>query len=289
MLFGGLFHIGAERNSGIAVMKHAGGTNHENTRLSRWPDDCIPGKQERAMDSMSAAVASGMRSRIEALDVLANNIANANTPGFKADREFYNLYSSPDASQTDALPVVERNWTDFSAGTLESTGNPLDLAIDGSGFFAVSGPSAEVLYTRNGNFRIGSNGELETQNGFKVRGAGGNAIKLDPRREVSVSADGSVVQDGATITRLQVVDVPSTSALEKTGSTYFRLTHVDALVRQATANIQQGRLEMANGASAEHAVRLVTIMRQFEMLQKALSISADMGKKSIEEVARVSG
>src|SRR3982751_3161312 len=109
------------------------------------------------MDSMSIAVASGMRSRIEALDLLANNIANANTAGFKADREFYNLYISPEAAGQNedgsaaTIPVVERQWTDFTAGTLTPTGNPLDLAIDGDGFFAVNGPGSQVLYTRNGN------------------------------------------------------------------------------------------------------------------------------------------
>lgn len=242
------------------------------------------------MDSMSVAVASGMRSRIEALDLLANNIANANTAGFKADREFYNTYASPDAIDNGPLPVVERNWTDFSAGTLAATGNPLDVAIDGAGFFAVNGPSSQVLYTRNGNFRVGSTGEIETQNGFKVRDTSGKAIKLDPRKAVIISSDGLVLQDGATVGQLQIADVPSTSTLQKEGSTYFRLTGSEDLARSASAaKIQQGRLEMANGAPAEHAVRLVSIMRQFEMLQKALSIDADMGRKSIEEVARVSG
>jgi flagellar basal-body rod protein FlgF len=248
------------------------------------------------MDSMSIAVASGMRSRTEALDLLANNIANANTAGFKADREFYNLYTSPaaeaddDASGVATIPVVERHWTDFTEGTLSTTGNPLDVAIDGDGFFAVNGPASQVLYTRNGNFRLGVGGELQTQNGYSVRDTTGRSVKLDATKDVSVSADGSISQNGERVAQIQIVAMPDKSALEKAGSTYFRLSEATGVTRNAQlAKVQQGRLEMANGAPAEHAVRLVTIMRQFEMLQKALGISADMARKSIEEVARVSG
>jgi flagellar basal-body rod protein FlgF len=247
------------------------------------------------MDAMSVAVASGMRSRTEALDLLANNIANANTAGFKADREFYNLYVSPEAAgsggyEPATLPVVERNWTDFSPGTLAATGNPLDLALDGRGFFVVRNSSADVLYTRNGNFRVSSTGTLQTQDGYEVRDVTGKSIALDPRKDVTVSADGTILQDGIKVAQIQIADVESTSDLSKTGATYFRIADPDKLVKAYTATrVQQGRLEMANSAPAEHAVRLVSIMRQFEMLQKAMSIGAEMGRKSIEEVARVNG
>jgi flagellar basal-body rod protein FlgG len=91
------------------------------------------------------------------------------------------------------------------------------------------------------------------------------------------------------VAQFRLSDVQDQAALEKLGSTYFRLIGTDQLVRTAAnARVQQGRLEMANGAPAEHAIRLVTIMRQFESLQKALSISAEMSRKSVEEVARVS-
>src|SRR5271169_2056345 len=108
------------------------------------------------MDPLTISAASGLRSRMESLDMLANNIANASTSGYKADREFYSLYAAPEAegpiSGPDTLPVIERPWTDLSQGEVRSTGNPLDVALQGKGFFAVNGPGGP-MYTRDGSFR----------------------------------------------------------------------------------------------------------------------------------------
>ena len=95
------------------------------------------------MDPIAATAASGLRARMESLDLLANNVANASTGGYKADREFYSLYVAPDAADSDSLstmPVIEKPWTDFSQGLVQQTGNPLDLALSGKGFFAVQSP-----------------------------------------------------------------------------------------------------------------------------------------------------
>ena len=106
------------------------------------------------MDPLTAIAASGLRARMESLELLANNVANASTGGYKADREFYGLYVAPEAQDGSAatMPVIERPWIDHSQGPLHATGNPLDVALSGKGFFSVNGPSGP-LYTRNGNFR----------------------------------------------------------------------------------------------------------------------------------------
>src|ERR1041385_5684143 len=106
------------------------------------------------MDSLTATAASGLRSRMESLELLANNVANATTGGYKADREFFSLYLAPDAQDSEpptTMPVIERPWIDLSQGVLQSTGNSLDVALSGTGFFSVAGP-AGPLYTRNGSF-----------------------------------------------------------------------------------------------------------------------------------------
>jgi flagellar basal body rod protein FlgG len=229
---------------------------------------------------------------MESLDLLANNIANASTAGFKADREFYNLYVAPEAMDGDGLPVtlpvVERHWTDFSQGTMTPTGNPLDVALGGRGFFAVDGQNG-TLYTRNGNFTITAAGNLQTQEGYSVRGVDGKTIKADPTKALSISPDGSVEQSGQTLGRIAVMDIPQQQDLQKLGSTYFQMNDVKAIVKAATdTKVQQGHLEGPNAAPAEHAVRLVNVMRQFEMLQKALAIGGEMNRKAVEEVARVS-
>src|SRR5215831_13290816 len=137
------------------------------------------------MDPITALAASGLRARMESLDLLANNVANASTGGFKADREFYSLYSGEDNSDTvpSTMPVIERPWTDYTQGTLQRTGNTLDFALDGHGFFAVNGPSGP-LYTRNGSFRLGGDGGDATnlQGGILVltslRGADGQVYAV---------------------------------------------------------------------------------------------------------------
>ena len=108
------------------------------------------------MDPLTATAASGLRARMESLDLLANNVANAATGGYKADREFYSLYADPEAADSgsaSAMPLIEKPWTDLSQGVLQNTGGPFDLALSGRGFFAVNGPSGP-LYTRNGSFRL---------------------------------------------------------------------------------------------------------------------------------------
>src|ERR1700722_19180838 len=114
------------------------------------------------MDPLTSTAASGLRSSMASLDLTANYRANVQTSGFNTDREFYNLYTAAEAAEPGAydptqMPVLERNWTDFSQGSLRQTANPTDLAISGNGFFTVTGPSG-ALYTRNGAFQLNSSG-----------------------------------------------------------------------------------------------------------------------------------
>ncbi|MGI8743259.1 MAG: flagellar hook-basal body protein [Bryobacteraceae bacterium] len=244
------------------------------------------------MDALTTAAASGMRSRIESLDVLANNIANSAASGFKADREFYGLYMSAEAANSPAgtgpatLPVVERQWTDFSQGSLSSTGSPLDLALAGKGFFAVTSP-AGTLYTRDGSMRMSKNGQIETQDGFTLRAQDGKPIQVDPSKAVDIGTDGIVRQDGLEVAHISVVDVKDPNALSKKGRNYFELLSQDVPKPAAQTEVQQGRLEAANFQAAESAVRLVNVMRQFESLQKAMAIGADMNRHLIDDVAKV--
>ena len=239
------------------------------------------------MDPLTAVAASGLRSRMESLDLLANNLANSASPGFKSDREFYGVYRAAEAENSDAtMPLVERHWTDFSQGVLEPTGSPLDVALTGRGFFSVQGPGG-TLYTRNGNFRLSPAGQLVTAEGYPVRANGGATLTLAAGRNAEISADGTVRQEGRIIGQLEVVDFTSTAGLSKQGRSYFRNSDPQAGPAPAGATVEQGKLEAANVGSAESAVRLVHVMRQFEMLQKAVGMGGEMNRRAIEEVARV--
>lgn len=214
--------------------------------------------------------------------MLANNIANSSTAGFKSDREFYGLYE-------EQLPVIERHWTDFSQGTLTQTGNPLDLALNGQGMFALNSPNG-VVYTRTGSFQISKNNQLVNAGGFTLRDVldNGNPITVDPTQPIQISKTGVVSQGGQDIGQIEV-DSPDSQALAKMGSTNFSLTSKSAAVPAASGtDILQGQIEQSNVPVSESAVKLVGIMRQFEMLQRAISLDTDMTKRAIDEVAKVS-
>jgi len=239
------------------------------------------------MDPLTALAASGLRSRMESLDLLANNLANSSSPGFKSDREFYGVYRAMEAGDSDtSMPTLDRHWTDFSQGALEPTNSPLDVALSGKGFFAVQGPSGP-LYTRNGNFRLSPAGQLVTAEGYPVRGTGGTTLTLGSGRTAEISADGTVQQDGTIIGQLEIVDFTSTAGLGKQGKAYFRNLDPQMNPAAAGATVVQGKLEASNVGSAESAVGLVHVMRQFEILQKAVSMGGEMNRRAIEEVARV--
>ena len=242
------------------------------------------------MDPMSIAAASGLRSRMESLDLLANNIANTETSGYKTDREFYSLYTSADATSgqyTDPsqLPVIEKNYTDFSQGNLNTTSNPLDFGIQGKGFFAVSAPGG-TSYTRNGTFHLSSAGTLVNADGYSVQDANGQPIALNSSLPVTVSADGSVIQSGQSVGQMALMDF-APGDLVKQGSTMFRPANPNVKPAPSSAEIHQGKVEGSNVGSSESAVRLVNVMRQFEMLQKAVNIAGEMDRKSISEVAKI--
>src|SRR5688572_15440103 len=243
-----------------------------------------------AMDPLTAIAASGLRARMESLELLANNVANASTGGYKADREFYSLYTSQEALASDSrttMPVIDRPWTDMSQGVLNQTGNQLDVALTGKGFFAVNGP-AGPLYTRNGSFRLAADGKLVTADGHAVRGTGGAAMMLQSARPIEISNNGTVTQDGNVIGQLEVADFTGMTDLTKQGSNYFRIS--DPTVKAAVASgtlVEQGKIEGSNTGTAESAVRLISVMRQFEMLQKAVTLGAEMSRQAIEQVAKV--
>jgi flagellar basal body rod protein FlgG len=185
------------------------------------------------------------------------------------------------------LPVTQRQWTDFAQGSITPTGNQLDLALNGKGFFVANAPSGPV-FTRDGSFQLSKQGELETQDGYQVQGLDGKPIQLDGSKAVDIGSDGMIRQDGQDISQISVVDFPDSAALSKQGNNYFRMDVSTLQPPPASgAEIQQGRLETANSQPTESAVRLVNVMRQFESLQKALAIGNEMNREVVQDVAKV--
>lgn len=244
------------------------------------------------MDPIAVTAASGLRARMQTLDLLANNLANIGTGGYKSDREFYSLFKGDaedpsDTGLSSSLPDLNQHWTDFAQGQLTPTGNPLDFGLNGNGFFAVNGPSG-ALYTRNGSFHLDSKGVLVTADNYVVRSTTGAPIKAEPGISFEVTREGAVSQNGVQLGQMAVMEFKDKSVLAKSGGNYFKPT--DAKVTPAQSidtTVQQGQIESSNVVPAESTVRIVGIMRQFEMLQKAITLASEMSKSAIEQVAKV--
>lgn len=248
------------------------------------------------MDTLLLTAAAGMRSKMESLDLLANNISNMGTAGFKMDREWFGLFTSAEAAGAVLedgrpapvnLPVVERQWTDLSQGVLVETGNPLDLAISGKGFFIVQAATG-LLYTRNGNFHLSKRGRIETAEGYRLRvlRPDGSEVAFDPAKAIEIKPEGIARQDGEDLGRVALADFEPGAAMVKQGSSYIKLSDSRLVVAPPKEfEIRQGKLENSNVPVAEGAVRLVSVLRQFEMLQRALSVGSEMNKR-IDEIAR---
>lgn len=247
------------------------------------------------MDPLTSTAAAGLRSRLEALDLLANNLANSSTPGFKADREVYAVYlgqESLEAAESGfgspqvLAPALERHHTDSRQGVLIETGNPSELALSGEGYFLLQAPDG-VRLTRAGRIQVDREGRLVSPEGFEFVAAGQRPIRADPGLPIEVDQNGVVHQNGAALGQLRLVQAELSGTAKREGI-YFQLDRT-ALpgLREAQARVHQGRIEASNVSVPETAVRLVTILRQFETLQKAIQLGGEMGRRAVEEVARV--
>ncbi len=199
------------------------------------------------MDSGFYAAYTGLMAKTRELDVTANNLANVNTTGYKAEKQFYSAIMA--ASNGARLSPLNRAMNDFGIlggtnldmeqGSLDRTSNDLDVALEGHGFFSVK-TKAGTSYTRNGNFHVNPNGDLLTAQGDPVLGANG-PIRITGQ-PVSISSDGTISVKGAVVDRLAVVDFPQGTPLTAQGSGY--ITAPAGTAKPATgAEVRQGYLE----------------------------------------------
>jgi len=223
--------------------------------------------------------------------MLANNLSNTSTSGFKADREFYGTYLAPElAGQSNVVgesPVIQKPWTDFSQGTLVNTGNATDVGLSGGGFFSVNGPNGP-LYTRNGNFHFSAQGTLVSAEGYPVRMSNGDTLQTSSPSPLQIGADGQISQNGAVVGQLELTEFKDPTQLNKSAASYFSSPGAQSGASAATSTeVHQGQLESSNAQPAEAAARMVSLLRNFEMLQKAVKIGNDMNSQAIEQVAKV--
>jgi flagellar basal-body rod protein FlgF len=251
------------------------------------------------MDSGLYAVYTGLMARTQALDTAANNVANAGTNGFRAQRDYFQgivaggLDQNPStASQVgqsvNGFGVLGGNHLDLGQGQLATTGNPLDLALQGQGFFAIQTANG-VRYTRDGAFTRSSTGVLQTTQGEPVLDVNQQPITI-PTGDIHISADGNIsvlIPDGSVIVgQVGVFDFADKSALSAEGTNRFSVNGATPI--PASASVEQGAVEGANEDSIHGSMQLVLVQRQAEMMQKALSVfNNDFDKTAAEDLPRV--
>jgi flagellar basal-body rod protein FlgF/flagellar basal-body rod protein FlgG len=235
------------------------------------------------------AASAGLLARTQELDVAASNLANASTSGFRGTRVSFQsrmMAASSDVSTqaVSSFGVLGSPRTDLSQGSLEQTGNALDLALEGSGFFAVQAPTG-VQYTRNGNFHVTPTGELVTAQGYAVLGNDG-PITL-PQGDASISSSGAISVDGAVAGELRLVQFASDVPLTALGQSYYSAPSAAASTA-SDLSVRQGALENSNINPVESAVGLVDLQRNAEMLQRALTtINTEFNKTAVEDLPKV--
>jgi flagellar basal-body rod protein FlgG len=238
---------------------------------------------------------AGMLPMMTRLEVIANNLANMNTTGFKRDSVFTQLIKDADLARAQgrvelAEAQVER-ITDFSDGSFNPTNNPLDVAVQGRGFFVVETP-AGTRYTRNGNFMLSTNGTLITSQGYSVVGTTGkiqvpNLQKLT-QGQLLISESGEIIIDNKAVARLRVVDFADPTRLLKESNSLFaapqEMPAID--IHEDSTRVKQGFLEGSNVEGLEEMIALVELSRNFESNQRVIQAQDGTLEKAIE-VGRV--
>ncbi len=235
----------------------------------------------------------GLYSAASALDaaaanqeLVAENLAHANTPGYRRHSlVFESVQQNASGSQSASSETVggtraSSGYTTFDAGPVQYTGNPLDSTLSGSSFFVLEGPTGPV-YTRNGSFEINAQGQLQSQSGLPVRGQGGRITMPPNAGRVDVGKDGTILANNVEVGRLQLAEFPDQSVLQRVGTTLFE----GPGARQpnpGSFRVEQGYREGSNVQIVNEMVAMLTGLRFYEAAEKAfqaLANSVQLGTK----------
>ncbi|RME41712.1 MAG: flagellar basal-body rod protein FlgF [Deltaproteobacteria bacterium] len=230
------------------------------------------------------AAASGAMSRLRSLDIVTNNLANSNTPGFKRDVPGFDafLVRAQQGGTSVTTARLQRVNQDRSPGEMKKTGNPLDVAIMGRGFFQVQDPATgQTYYTRQGNFSRNAEGTLVTSGGKPVIGDGG-PLTLPAGSPLEIRTDGTVLVAGQTVGQLRLFDIPDDIPLSRVGEGLLAAPNGFQADTVAQPHLMQGWIEQANVQPLREMTRMVTLEREFESYQKLIHAYGQLAGKAAE-------
>lgn len=237
----------------------------------------------------SGGVAAQMR-----LDTIAQNLSNVGTAGYKAERVAFDVTPlqnfptpvvDPILAETQPLVVGADMRRDFSQGSVTSTGNPLDVAITGKGFFAVVTPRGE-RYTRQGSFIVDKEGFLTTPEGFRVQGDQGDLRLGTEGGPIEIGEDGSIRSDGSIIGQFRLTDFGDQPQLVPEGDSLYLAMGGGTPMSPDQVQVTQYALERANVDVVQGMVALVDVSRTFETYMRAITRLDELQQRAINEVGR---
>lgn len=238
------------------------------------------------------SAAAGMITQYKKIDVVGNNISNVNTSGYKENSIALTDFGtelarrSTDDQQVGTMPycvVLGNESTDFTQGSLKSTGINTDLAIEGNGFFAVEAPSGGgVKYTRGGDFTVDGQGYLALPTGERLLSSDGTPLQVGGTN-FSVAADGTVTRSNGSTAKLGLFSTADQNAIAKRTDGFYSITGATAV----TGQIKQGWLEQSNTDVVENMTEMMSSTRSFQSCQQAFKISGDTIDKLVNEVGSI--
>jgi flagellar basal-body rod protein FlgF len=233
------------------------------------------------------------------MDVVANNVANVNTNGYKADKSLFQEYLRTGAREDNFIGsdravsfVLDRgSYRDFTQGPAEQTKNPLDVAIDGGGFLVVQTAAGE-RYTRDGGLQINNQGQLVTANGDAVLGTNGPIVFQPTDHDIAIASDGNIsVVEGINRTdsvrgKLRLVSFADAQQLLKEGSNLYSAGNAAAQPDTAS-RVRQGFVEKSNVSSVTEMSRMIEVTRTYTQIANMLQQQSDLHKTAIDKLADV--
>jgi flagellar basal body rod protein FlgG len=210
-------------------------------------------------------------------EVNAMNLANSTTPGYRSQGYSFGTFATSLDQAVGGIPTNTQGdqplsgvFTNFEPGPFQNTGNPLDLAISGDGYFILDGPGGQ-LYTRNGTFQLNSDGQLQTQSGLIVRGEGGPIFIPPNTARITIGPDGTVLADNNQVGRLQLARVPNARlVLRRVGDTTFQGPPPQPQQDLGDVRVEQGYREASNVQVVREMVQMLSGLRYYEASQRAL-------------------
>jgi flagellar basal-body rod protein FlgG len=227
------------------------------------------------------SAASGMEAQQQQFDAISNDIANVDTPGYQSTIVGFHdlLYSNGEYGSdvpTGAGAAAQIVGYDQTEGSIEQTGQPLDVAIDGSGYLEVRQQDGSIGLTRDGSLQLNSSRQLETQTGMLVQPPITIPSGVDPS-QVTISANGTVQAAGKTVGKITLVDVPAPTGLTPQGNNVFTATTASGAIRPAkNATLQQGALEESNVNLGDEMAKMESAEQEYSMSSQAVQYQNQM-------------